>query len=94
MAVLPAISLFIMQAIKVAATVEKDGELHLTNLPVHPDQRVEVIVLIPEENRSVLPARPPQVDEEEWPRLVETIRQSEPFLPTLDEAMNFSRGRS
>ncbi len=83
-----------MQAIKVETTVEKEGELHLTNLPVHPDQRVEVIVLIPEENLSVPPVAPPQVDGEEWQKLIETIRQSEPRFPTLDEAMNFSRGRS
>ncbi|MGH7965051.1 MAG: hypothetical protein ACRERD_25110 [Candidatus Binatia bacterium] len=82
-----------MQAIKVQTTVEKAGELHLTNLPVHPDQRVEVIVLIPEGNLSVPPAFPPPVDEEEWQRLVETIRQSDPFFPTLDEAMTFSRSR-
>jgi hypothetical protein len=82
-----------MQAIKVEATVEKAGELRLTNLPVYPDQRIEVIVLIPEENLSRPSAPPPQVDEEEWQRLIDTIRQSEPFLPTLDEAMKFSRGR-
>jgi hypothetical protein len=52
-----------------------------------------VIVLIEEENHPAAPASLPRVDEEEWQRLIETIRQSEPFLPTLDEAMNFSRGR-
>jgi hypothetical protein len=83
-----------MQAIKVETTVEKEGELHLTNLPVHPDQQVEVIVLIPEENLSAQPVAPPQIDEEEWQKLLETIRQSEPRFPTLDEAMNFSRERS
>jgi hypothetical protein len=82
-----------MQAIKVATTVEKEGELYLKNLPFHPGQRVEVIVLIEEENHMVVPASPSRIDEEAWQRLVETIRQSEPFLPTLDEAMAFSRGR-
>ena len=82
-----------MQAIKVETTVEKEGELHLTNLPVHPSQRVEVIVLVPEETISVPPASPPQGDNEEWQRLIETIRQSEPYFPTLDEAINFSRRR-
>jgi hypothetical protein len=82
-----------MQAIKVKTIVEKEGELLLTNLPIHPDQRVEVIVLIPEADLSVPPAAPLQVNEEEWQRLVEIIRQSEPRFPTLDEAMNFSRGR-
>ena len=82
-----------MQAIKVKTIVEKEGELLLTNLPIHPDQRVEVIVLIPEADLSVPPAVPLQVNEEEWQRLVEIIRQSEPRFPTLDEAMNFSRGR-
>lgn len=82
-----------MQAIKIETTVEKEGELRLTNLPVHPRQQVEVVVLIPEESLSVPPAPPPQVDEEEWQKLIETIRHSEPYFPTLDEAMNFSRGR-
>jgi hypothetical protein len=82
-----------MQAIKVKTIVEKEGELLLTNLPIHPDQRVEVIVLIPEADLSVPPAAPLQVNEEEWQRLVEIIRQSEPRFPTLDEAMDFSRGR-
>jgi hypothetical protein len=85
--------LSIMQAIKVAATVEKEGELHLTNLPLHPEQRVEVILLIEEEPQQIFSAPPSQVNEEEWRKLVETIRQSEPLLPTLDEAMAFSRGR-
>lgn len=82
-----------MQAIKVETTVEKEGELHLTNLPVHPQQRVEVIVLVPEETASAPAASPLQGDEEEWQRLIETIRQSEPYFSTLDEAMNFSRRR-
>jgi hypothetical protein len=82
-----------MQAIKVEATVEKDGELHLTNLPVHSDQRVEVIVLIPEERRTAASDVPTAVSEEEWQRLVSTIRQSEPPFSTLDEAMSFTRGR-
>lgn len=42
---------------------------------------------------SVPLGAPLQVNEEEWQRLVEMIRQSEPRFPTLDEAMNFSRGR-
>lgn len=82
-----------MQAVKVETIVEKEGELRLTDLPVHPDQRVEVTVLIPEADLSVPPATLLQVNEEEWQRLVEMIRQSEPRFPTLDEAMNFSRGR-
>ena len=82
-----------MQAIKVATTVEKEGELHLTNLPLHPKQRVEVIVLVPEENISEISASPPSGSEEDWQRLIETVRQSEPVFPTLDEAMNVSRGR-
>jgi len=82
-----------MQAIKVETAVEKEGELLLTNLPVHPDQRVEVIVLIPKADLSVPLAAPPQVNKEAWQRLVEMIRQSKPRFPTLDEAMNFSRGR-
>jgi hypothetical protein len=90
---LPVISFFIMQALKVEATVEKEGELHLTNLPLHPSQRVEVIVLIREENRSVPPPSPSLMDEEEWQKLLATIRASEPLFPTLDEAMSFSRGR-
>lgn len=81
-----------MQAIKVEATVEKEGELHLTNLPLHPTQRVEVIVLIREENRpSLLTASP--LDEGVWQQLLETIRASEPQFATLDEAMNVSRSR-
>jgi len=84
---------FSMQAIKVATTVEKEGELHLTNLPVHLDQRVEVIVLISEEKRAAPSPAPPQVNEEEWQRLIDTVRQSEPHFPTLDEAMNFTRSR-
>jgi hypothetical protein len=83
-----------MQALKVEATVEKEGELHLTNLPLHPTQRVEVILLIREENHPILSASSSQVDEEEWQKLLDTIRGSEPFFPTLDEAMNFSRSRS
>ena len=82
-----------MQAIKVETTVEKEGELHLTNLPVHPPQRVEVIVLVPEETTPAPPAPSRQGDEEEWQRLIETIRQSGPYFSTLDEAMNFSRRR-
>jgi hypothetical protein len=82
-----------MQAIKVETTVEKEGELHLTNLPVHLYQRVEVIVLVPEEALSAPPAFPLQKHEEEWQRLMETVRQSEPHFATLDEAMNFSRRR-
>jgi hypothetical protein len=83
----------IMQAIKIEATVEKEGELHLTNLPLHPTQRVEVIVLIGEENRPELPIAFPQVDEAAWQKLLETIRASEPRFSTLDEAMSASRGR-
>ena len=82
-----------MQALKVEATIEKEGELHLKNLPLHPAQRVEVIVLIPEENRPVLPVSSSQADETEWQQLLDTIRGSEPRFPTLDEAMNVARGR-
>jgi hypothetical protein len=82
-----------MQAIKVNTTVEKEGELHLTNLPLHSNQRVEIIVLVPEETTSVTPTSSPQVAEEEWQRLVQLIRQSEPHFSSLDEAMNLSRGR-
>jgi hypothetical protein len=39
----------VMQAVKIDAWVEKDGELHLTNLPVKKWNQVEVIVLIPEQ---------------------------------------------
>jgi hypothetical protein len=83
-----------MQAIKVATTIEKDGELHLTNLPVHSDQQVEVIVLIPEESRTLPASSSSAANEDEWQALVNTIRQSEPHFPTLDDAMNMTRGRS
>lgn len=82
-----------MQAIKVEATVEKEGELHLTNLPLHPTQRVEVIVLIREEHRPALPVASSQAEDKEWQQLLDTIRSSEPHFPTLNEAMNASRGR-
>jgi hypothetical protein len=83
-----------MQAIKVEATIKKEGELHLTNLPIHADQQVEVIVLIPEESRTLPITSPPAVNDHEWQTLVDTIRQSEPRFPTLDEAMTVTRGRS
>jgi hypothetical protein len=83
-----------MQAIKVETLVKKEGELHLTNLPVHPDQQVEVIVLIPETNHSLSVASAVAVDDHEWQTLVDTIHQSESHFTTLDEAMNVSRGRS
>jgi hypothetical protein len=83
-----------MQAIKVAATIKKDGELHLTNLPVHSDQQVEVIVLISEESRAFPSSSSSAVNEDEWQALVNAIRQSEPHFPTLDDAMNVTRGRS
>lgn len=35
-----------MQAIRLQQTIEKDGEIHLSNLPVVRGQEVEVIVLI------------------------------------------------
>jgi hypothetical protein len=82
-----------MQALKVEATVEKEGELHLTNLPLHLAQRVEVIVLIREETQSASSSFPTQVGEDEWQRLVRIIRSSAPRFPTLDEAMRASRGR-
>ena len=81
-----------MKAIKVETTVEKKGELHLSNVPVQTDQRIEVIVLIPEENRSVSSSSSP-VDDKEWENLVDTIRHTDLVFPTLDEAMGFSRGR-
>ena len=83
-----------MQAIKVETTVKKEGELHLTNLPVHADQQVEVIVLIPEQNHTLPLSSPSAVSDQEWQTLVDTIRQSEPRFPTLDEVMNVTRGRS
>jgi hypothetical protein len=83
-----------MQAIKVEAIVKKEGELHLTNLPVHPDQQVEVIVLIPEKNSDLPGTSPLAVDDQEWQTLVDSIRQSEPHFSTLDEAMNVTRRRS
>ncbi len=83
-----------MQAIKVEAIVKKEGELHLTNLPVHADQQVEVIVLIPEKNPTLPLVATAAVDDQEWQTLVDIIRQSEPRFSTLDEAMNVTRGRS
>ena len=82
-----------MKAIKVETMVEKKGELHLSNLPVQTDQRIEVIVRIPEENRSVSSSSSSPVDDKEWQNLVDTIRHTDPVFPTLDEAMGFSRGR-
>jgi len=38
-----------MNATKCEATVEKDGELHLTGLPCRKGNRVEVIVMITDE---------------------------------------------
>lgn len=38
-----------MQAVKVQAWVEKDGELHITNLPCKKWNLVEVIILIPDQ---------------------------------------------
>lgn len=84
----------VMQAIKVEATVKKEGELHLTNLPVHANQQVEVIVLIREVSRDLPLSSPPAVSDQEWQTLLDTIRQSEPHFATLDEAMNVTRGRS
>ncbi len=82
-----------MQAIKIAATVEKEGELHLKNLPLHPTQSVEVIVLIRDEPSSSSLPSPTQVSDDEWQQLLETIRANESHFSTLDEAMSFSRGR-
>jgi len=36
----------VMQAIRLQQTIEKDGEIHLSDLPVVRGQEVEVIVLI------------------------------------------------
>jgi len=82
-----------MQAIKVAATIEKEGELHLKNLPLRSTQRVEVIVLIRDEPPSISLSSPTQVSDDEWRQLLETIRTNEPHFPTLDDAMSFSRSR-
>jgi hypothetical protein len=38
-----------MKAVKLQASVETDGELHLTGLPCQKGNRVEVIVLITDE---------------------------------------------
>lgn len=81
-----------MQALKVEATVEKEGELLLQNLPLHPSQQVEVIVLIREDTRPPRPSSTSSTDEEEWQNLLAAIRDSEPRFPTLDEAMKVSRG--
>ena len=35
-----------MQAIRLQQIIEKDGEIHLSNLPVFQGQEVEVIILI------------------------------------------------
>lgn len=49
----------------------------------------------PAEETFPVPPTPPLLgNEEEWQKLIETTRQSEPYFPTLDEAMNFSRRRS
>lgn len=34
-----------MQALKVSQTVEREGELHLTGLPIHKGEEIELIVL-------------------------------------------------
>jgi hypothetical protein len=44
-----------MQAIRLQQTIEKDSEIHLSDLPVFQGQEVEVIVLIsplPEPNKT------------------------------------------
>lgn len=82
-----------MQALRLEATIEKEGELHLTNLPLHPSQHVEIIVLIGDEPHQASGASLPSVTEEEWRQLLDTIRGSEPRFATLDEAMRASRGR-
>lgn len=43
-----------MDAIRIITTVEQDGELHLSNLPLKKGQRVEMIVL-PEAEQVLLP---------------------------------------
>ncbi len=82
-----------MQAIKVEATVEKEGELHLTNLPLHPTQHVEVIVLIRDAPGPTRPVSSSQINEKEWQQLLDTIRSGAPRFSTLDEAMALTRGR-
>lgn len=34
-----------MEALKIRQTIEEDGELHLTGLPLHKGEKVELIVL-------------------------------------------------
>jgi hypothetical protein len=51
-------------------------------------------VLIPEESRALPVAPSSAVNDQEWQHLINTIRQSKPHFPTLDEAMNVIRGRS
>lgn len=82
-----------MQALRLEATIEKEGELHLTNLPLHPSQHVEVIVLIGDEPHQASGAPLPLVTEEAWRQLLATLRGSDPRFAPLEEAMRVSRGR-
>ena len=54
-----------MQAIRLQQTVEKDGEIHLRDLPVVRGQEVEVIILIsPFRNELAAMAQDPQIQAE------------------------------
>lgn len=83
-----------MPMIKVDTTIQKEGELLLTNLPLQANQRVEVIVIVPEKAPSTQSPRFLIGEEEEWQKLVDSIRHEEPHFASLDEAMNASRSRS
>ena len=83
-----------MPTIKVDTTIQKAGELLLTNLPIQANQRVEVIVIVPEDPPSTQPPHFLTGEEEEWQKLVASIRQEEPYFSSLDEAMNASRKRT
>ena len=83
-----------MPTIKVDTTIQKAGELLLTNLPVQANQRVEVIVIVPEDAPLTQPPRFLTGEEEEWQKLVDSIRHEDPHFSSLDEAMNASRSRS
>jgi hypothetical protein len=54
-----------MNAVKVETTVQADGELHLTDLPVRKGERVEAIVLLLDRGNG---AEPPSADSQEKAR--------------------------
>jgi hypothetical protein len=71
-----------MKAVKVQAWVENDGELHLTNLPCKKWDRVEVIVLIPDQ--------PMEEERQEALRRLQSLADESGFkssgpYPTRDE---------